>query len=264
MTINAAIPLDWQSVSSTCQRTSDRFVELLRSAPDAHASVPGLDWTVAQVAAHVVSLTARYVPFVQGQGKAFYASMPEMNAQELDALCALSLDELADRLERGTASLLSLCPSGQSPARFFDLKSDCTSAIALYVEELLVHGLDVARAVGRSWLITHDDAVIAIGALTVPLPKFVDPKTTSRLRATYELRLRGGPTCAMAVADGAVTFSPGPARKADCRISADPVSFLLTGAERESQWRALLTGKMLAYGRKPWLALCFKKIFVKA
>ena len=55
-----------------------------------------------------------------------------------------------------------------------------------------------------------------------------------------------------------------PARKADCRISADPVAFLLTGAERESQWKALLTERMLAYGRKPWLALRFKKIYVKA
>ncbi|MBE1551091.1 uncharacterized protein (TIGR03083 family) [Mycobacterium sp. OAS707] len=262
--IECAIPLEWETVSSTCQRATDRFVELLRSAPDAQASVPGLDWTVAQVAAHVVSLTARYVPFVQGQGKAFYATMPEMNAHELDALSAFSLDELADRLEAGTASLLSLCPSGRAPARLFDLDSDCTSAIALYVEELLVHGLDIARAVGRTWSITHDEAVIAIGGLTVPLPKFVDPQSTRGMEATYELRLRGGPTCAMTVADGAVSFSPGPAPNADCRISADPVAFLLTGADREPEWKALLGGKMVAFGRKPWLALRFKKLFVKA
>jgi hypothetical protein len=68
----------------------------------------------------------------------------------------------------------------------------------------------------------------------------------------------------MTVADHAVTFSPGPAPNADCRISADPVAFLLTGADRESQWKAVLTGKMLAFGRKPWLALRFKKLFVKA
>jgi uncharacterized protein (TIGR03083 family) len=264
MTINAAIPLDWHAVSSTCQRTTARFAELLRSAPDPHASVPGLDWTIAEVAAHVVSLTARYVPFVQGQEKTFPASIPEMNARELEALSALTLEELADRLECGTASLLSLCPSGQAPARFFDLESDCTSAIALYVEELLVHGLDVARAMGRPWSISHDEAVMAIGALTVPLPKFVDPQTANGMRATYEFRLRGGPTCAMAVADGAVTFLPGPARNADCRILADPLAFLLTGADRESQWKALLTGKLLAFGRKPWLALRFKKLFVKA
>ena len=264
MTVNSAIPLDWHAVSSTCQRTSDRFAELLRSAPEAHASVPGLDWTVAEVGAHVVSLTSRYVPFVQGQEKAFPTSMPEMNAQELDALSALSLDELADQLERGTASLLSLCPSGGAPARFFDLQSDCTSAIALYVEELLVHGLDVARALGRPWSITSEEAVIAIGGLTVPLPKFVDPQSTRGPRATYELRLRGGPTCAMTLADCALTFSPGPARDADCRISADPVAFLLAGADRVPQWKVAVTGKMVAFGRKPWLALRFKKLFVKA
>lgn len=258
------IPLEWDAVRSACQRTSDRFVELVRSAPDPQAPVPGLDWTAAEVAAHVVSLTARYVPFLKGQGNAFYGSMPDMNARELDAFSALSLDELAEQIERGTSSLLSLCPSGDAPARFFDLESDCSSAIALYVEELLVHGLDLARAVGRPWSITHDDAVIAIGGLVVPLPKCVDPQTTRGVRAIYELRIRGGPTWSMAINDGAITFSPGPARNADCRISADPVAFLLTGCDRESQWTALLKGKMLAFGRKPWLALRFKSAFVKA
>jgi uncharacterized protein (TIGR03083 family) len=258
------IPLDWEEVCSTCQRMTSRFAELLRSAPDPHRPVPGLDWTVAEVAAHVVSLTARYVPFVQGQGNAFYADMPEMNARELDALSHLSLDELADHLERGTSSLLSLCPSGQSQARFFDLESDCTSAIALYVEELIVHGLDVARAVGRPWPVSNAEALIAIAGLVVPLPKFVDPEATRGLRATYEIRLRGGPTLSMTVGDGAVGFSAGPARNADCRISADPVAFLLVGGDRQSQWKGLFTGKMLAFGRKPWLALRFKTIFVKA
>jgi uncharacterized protein (TIGR03083 family) len=155
------IPLDWEAVRDACQRNSTRFVELLRSAQDPDARVPGLDWTVAELAAHVVSLTARYEPFLKAQGDAFYASMSEMNAQELDTFSRLSLDELADHLERGTSSLLSLCPSGDAPARFFDLESDCASAIALYVEELLVHGLDLARTVGSPWVITRAEALIA-------------------------------------------------------------------------------------------------------
>src|ERR687891_1491322 len=112
----SVVPLDWEAVRATCQRSSTRFAELLRSAPDPHAPVPGLDWTVAELAAHVVSLTARYEPFLKGQGDAFYATMPEMNAQELDAFSRLSLDELAAYLERGTSLLLSLCTSGEAPA----------------------------------------------------------------------------------------------------------------------------------------------------
>jgi uncharacterized protein (TIGR03083 family) len=251
----SVIPLDWEAVRSTCQRTTTRFAELLRSAPDPHARVPGLDWTAAELAAHVVSLTARYQPFLKGQGDPFYASMSDMNAQELDAFSRLSLDELADHLEGGTSALFSLCPSGEAPARFFDLESDCATAIALYVEELLVHGLDIARTVDSPWVITRADALIALAGLVKAMPKFVDSQSTRGFQATYELRLRGGPIISLAIDDGAATFSPGPTRNADCRISVDPIALLLTGSNRQSQWKTLFTGKILAFGRKPWLAL---------
>ncbi len=221
------IPLDWNNVCSVYRRASTRFAELLRSAPDGHTRIRGLDWTVAELAAHVVSLTGRYEPFVQGQGNAFYASMSEMNAQELEAYSLLSLDELAGQLEHGTPSLLSLCPSGEAPARFFDLESDCASAIALYVEELLLHGLDLARTLGRPWPISRNEALVAFSGLVVALPKFVDPISTRGFHVKYELRIRGGPTFSLSVDDGATIFTPGPARDADCRISADPIALLL-------------------------------------
>jgi uncharacterized protein (TIGR03083 family) len=256
------IPLDWESVRSTCQTTTSRFAELLRKAQDGQAPVPGLDWTVAQLAGHVVSLTARYEPFLEGKGDAFYANMSDMNAEELDAFSHLSLSELADDLERGTSSLLSLCPSGDAPARFFDVESDCASAIALYAEELLVHGLDLARAVGSRWEITRGESVIALAGLIVGMPKFINPQAARGPHVTYEVRLRGGPTFSVAIDNGAATFSPGRAPDADCRISADPIAFLLNGTNRQSRSRTLLAGRMLAFGRKPWLAIRFEKLFV--
>jgi uncharacterized protein (TIGR03083 family) len=260
--LTRVIPLDWEAVRSTCERTTTRFADLLRTAPDPQARVPGLDWTVAQLAGHVVSLIPRYEPFLQGKGDAFYANMPEMNAQELDAFSRFRLDELADQLDRGTSTLLLMCPTGDAPARFFDVESDCASAIALYVEELLVHGLDLARTIGRPWDITRADALIALAGLVVAMPKFVNPRSTMGLGIVYEVRLRDGPTFSLAIHDGMATFSPGPARSADCRISVDPIALLLTGSNRQSQWKPLLMGKMLAFGRKPWLAMRFKTIFV--
>jgi hypothetical protein len=67
----------------------------------------------------------------------------------------------------------------------------------------------------------------------------------------------------MVIDDGTAIFAHGPAPDADCRLSADPVAFLLAGSNRQSQWKTLLTGKMVAFGRKPWLALNFKTVFVK-
>ena len=260
----SVFPLDWDAVRSTCERTSVRVAGLIRSASDPGAKVPGLDWTVADVAAHLVSLTHRYEAFLRGNGEAMTTSMPDLNAEQLAAFAGRDLSELADLLERGTASLLALCPSGDAPARFFDSDSDCASTIALRVEELLVHGLDLARAAGVPWPITADEALIAIAGIAMILPNFVDREAARGFRATYELRLRRGPTLGIAFADGAATVTHGAVQRADCRISAEPVAYLLTALGRRSQWRSALTGKVLAFGRKPWLAFRFEKLIVSA
>jgi hypothetical protein len=37
-------------------------------------------------------------------------------------------------------------------------------------------------------------------------------------------------------------------------ISADPAALLLVLYKRRSQWPAIARGKLLAWGRRPWLA----------
>lgn len=248
-------PLDWDNVRTTCERLASRVAELLRTAPDPAAPVPGLEWTVAELAAHLVSLTRRYEPFVRNATTPNFESMPELNAQELDGFSARSLEELAGLLEDGTTSLLSLCSSGEAPAHFFEMESDCASTIALLVEELLVHGFDIARAVRRPWPITKEESLIALAAVLQVTPMFVNQETTRGRRVQYELRLRGGPTITVTFDDGTATVRHESAARPDCRISADPTAFLLTGLNRQSRLRSAITGKMMAYGRKPWLAL---------
>ncbi|MEY2469290.1 MAG: hypothetical protein QOF21_1988 [Actinomycetota bacterium] len=259
-----AIQLEWDNVRSVCEEAAARAVALIRNAPTPDARVPGLDWTVREVAAHLVSLTERYEPFVRDQSRPSFESMPALNAEELSPLAVRTLGQLADDLERGTRSLLALCPSGDAPARFFDMQSDCASAIALHVEELLVHGVDIARATGATWSISRREALVAIAGTAQVMPKFVDAEVTRGRRIVFEIRLRGGPTMGVTFDDGALTISEGRVARADCRISADPAAFLLAGTGRTSQWRALATGKVLAFGRKPWLGLQFRKYLVPA
>jgi hypothetical protein len=45
---------------------------------------------------------------------------------------------------------------------------------------------------------------------------------------------------------------PGPV---DVHVSADPAALLLVVYRRQSQWRHLAGGRLLAWGRRPWLAL---------
>jgi hypothetical protein len=46
----------------------------------------------------------------------------------------------------------------------------------------------------------------------------------------------------------------GPRRNSvDCHVSADPVELLLVAYGRKTQWVPILTGKMVAWGHRPWL-----------
>ena len=49
---------------------------------------------------------------------------------------------------------------------------------------------------------------------------------------------------------------PGPFRP-DAVISAQPLAFLLVVYKRVNPWPAILTGRLAAHGRRPWLALTF-------
>jgi len=50
---------------------------------------------------------------------------------------------------------------------------------------------------------------------------------------------------------------------ADLRLSVDPVVFLLTSYGLMPSWKALARGGILAWGRKPWLAGPFTRLFVE-
>ncbi|HUO49124.1 MAG TPA: SCP2 sterol-binding domain-containing protein [Acidimicrobiales bacterium] len=120
--------------------------------------------------------------------------------------------------------------------------------------DALIHGWDIAATIGRSWPIERRDAIlVGLSAMEI-IPHFVDRSAAAGFSATYGLHLRGGPDVTMVFDDGALTTSDGRPGRADCRISADPEAYLLSAYGRTPPWKVALTGKMAAYGRRPWLA----------
>jgi hypothetical protein len=126
----------------------------------------------------------------------------------------------------------------------------------LLLGEQLVHGLDIARATHRPWNIGRDDALLVIPAILSITPNYLRPSRTRDLGVSFELRMRAGRRYRLVIDNGA-GFVTGAGQKADCVITADPVAFLLVGFGRVPQWSQLIRGKMLAGGRKPWLAAKF-------
>jgi len=84
-------------------------------------------------------------------------------------------------------------------------------------------------------------------------PAFVDRERARRCDGTFHLRFRGGGDFTYRINDGILQVQPGRPERADCHIVADPVAFVLVSLGRMSSLRAGLLGKIIGYGRRPWL-----------
>src|SRR5277367_4587150 len=246
-----------------------RSARLWRSVADSAAPVPGLTWTVGQTAAHVVGDMREYTDaltrHVSGDRAAL--SIPDgsparvrtaVNDRHLIDVAERDPRRLADMLEETAARYLAAASAAGTPEGVAILTADglvLEPAVmtCLLLGEQLAHGLDIARATHRPWRIERDDALLAIPAALSLVPKYLRPRTTN---ASFELRLRGAPRYRVAIANGTGVVTVA-GEKADCVITADPVTFLLLGLNRVPQLPQLLRGKLRAGGRKPWLAAKF-------
>ncbi|GAA1954011.1 SCP2 sterol-binding domain-containing protein [Catenulispora subtropica] len=145
-----------------------------------------------------------------------------------------------------------------------DTRLQLGTVVGLFLSETLLHTLDVARASHQKWPIPSGTARLII-SLAFPelMPRTVDRERTARMEAAVRLHVRGGTTIGIDVHGGEVRAvrDPGPGRT-DCHISMDPVGFLLAASGRASQNRQIAAGRMIPYGRKPWLAPQVARLFV--
>ena len=249
-----------------------RSAQLWRNIADSAAPVPGLSWTAGQTAAHVICDMREYAEaltrYVNGDRAAI--NIPEgsparartaVNDRHLIDIPQRDLRRLAGMLEETAASYLAVATEIEAidtSERVAVLTADglvLEPAVmtCLLLGEQLVHGLDIARAGHRPWSIDRDDALLVIPAVLSLAPKYLRPSRTTGLDISFELRMRGGCRYRVAIIDGTGVVTVA-GEKADCVITADPVTFLLIGLGRIPQFPQLLRGKLRAGGRKPWLA----------
>jgi uncharacterized protein (TIGR03083 family) len=244
-----------------------RLVGLLEAVPDPQAPTRGLAWTLGETSLHIASGPARYADFARGR------ALPEPTidlgpvfAQRMAAQPERAPSVLARRLEANTHRYLAETAElpATHPVPFFgEVTIELAAQSAILLGEFAVHGLDVARSIGRPWPIEAAHARLIVAAITALLPRYVDRARAAGLTASYQVRLRGGPSFQVRFDRGTATVEPPQPGAADCRLTVDPVTFLLVVYGRRSPWPGILRGQLRAWGPRPWLGLRFQRLFVR-
>ncbi|MGB9280469.1 MAG: maleylpyruvate isomerase N-terminal domain-containing protein [Pseudonocardiaceae bacterium] len=275
---------DWQRGQDALRIEVSRVTTLLRTVSDPEPHAVG-QWNLGEVAMHlsqawmvVTGLAKRdlsrfreVVPSVAGE-----SLLREMSELGETTMLGVKSDPernpgvLADRIDAMAQEYFSECVTADpdEPRPWMVGGSTVRQSTLTYhlLNETVMHGADIARAAGHRWRIEPAHAALVLGRFIIPVlqalpPRaLVDPGQAAGLRAIYDLRVRGGDRFHFVFDNGALLVEQPSARRVDCHISADPVAFLMVVWGRQSQWPAIAKGKLIAWGRKPWLGFRFRAL----
>jgi hypothetical protein len=222
---------------------------------------------VAEAFAHVATVAPRYSKGAQHEGEwvGHVGDLADLNARQLAAVQTTDVHALADDLRASLAELARLITGfgDQQPVFKFHggEKIGADVALGILLGELVVHGHDIAGALRRPWPLDPAHVELIMRGISPILPGWLDHRRARGHTARYEVRLRGQGVHRFAFHNGCLSMNPPAAFAPDAVISADPAAFLLVVYKRASQWPAILTGRLAAWGRRPWLALGFASRF---
>lgn len=243
-----------------------RFVTVVRETPP---EIPVADgaWNAGQVAAHVLTVMRRYterdVTSPVGLSPTM-AGVDAQNREELEAVQHLSPAEVLEALVAEQERVLAIDLDLDASYPFhFNQQIDGKGGWGNAIGELLIHGLDIARAGGHPWTIDPRDAALVLNAMFQVMAGLVNPDVTRSMTATIEFRPKGGCPQSLVIDRGSasvVDASRCPARP-DVILAGPPTPLMLQLHGRLSTPRAALRGVGIRGGRRPWLGLRLPKIF---
>lgn len=267
----------WRAVRDSVRATAGRFCDLVASVPDP-AATASAGWSVADVTAHVTTISflntmlmgAAEPPFeMPGLTEAIAVTtvdtVHDLNDQVMSHFLERDVSRLLDTLRHHVG--LMLTASGEhDPEETFswlgEARLTLAGMFAHLVNELLIHGNDIASAVKVPWEMPAQDAALFfdlfyVGLANGELGRLLDgSKRPLRRRIAAEFRSGYTAPVTIVVRNGQVSAEPaGPG--ADVKVRFDPATLNMMMFGRISKPQAVLTRKIIISGRRPWLMPAF-------
>ncbi|MGH3611279.1 MAG: SCP2 sterol-binding domain-containing protein [Pseudonocardia sp.] len=121
----------------------------------------------------------------------------------------------------------------------------------------------MARVLGAEWPLEQESARMVVDCWPPLVPLLIDSEAAKGVDATYELTVDGGPRMLAWFREGAVRIEPPESRPPDCRLSGDPVAWLLAFYGRAGWEDLLRTGRVQVTGGDADLGAGFKRLVRK-
>ena len=258
--------VDMAAAQSAVASYGARATALLRSGlrPDA----PALgSWDVTDLAVHLSHSVDGIAAMAKGGGSLLedIRQLPMLTGALVSGEAERDLGAIADRIDASVADLSSVVGAVAAdelrPWLVHGVELPVSALTCHVLNDLMVHGHDLAVANRHPWPIERSHAALVLGGFLFPVlgalgRSMVDQEAAAGRQVCFEVRLRrGGGSAFLHFDHGALTVEDFPSGPVDCRLSVDPDTFLLVAWGRRSQWPAILRGQLLAWGRRPWLGV---------
>ncbi|MFG3442781.1 maleylpyruvate isomerase N-terminal domain-containing protein [Nonomuraea sp. NPDC047897] len=268
---------NWRLTRAALASTGERFADLVSAADPSAAATR--HWSVADTVAHVATLTqacaamsGAATPPVRDLGdlmrRTTIDTVADLNEVVLGQFTERNPDTLAARI-RSDIGLILDATGGADPAGAVpwlgDSRVPLAGILAHLLNELQIHGRDIARTVRARWPVPPREAgmffeLFLIGVTHYGYGRLLDGHGPwPRRRVAVEFASPYTTPRAIVLDNGLVTVER-PGGAADTRVLFDPVTLNLMLFGRISKARAALTGHVVVRGPRPWLLPAFFRI----
>lgn len=264
----------WRGAREALAAAATRFSRLLLDCRTPDRRAIGA-WSVADTAAHVAIVGRINAGLIAGDPAPLDEPDLDRGWQESSLggfarLNALSLDRFPERTPEVVANtLLEEVDLLLARARDVDPREPrpwlggsrlpAAAHVAHQLNEILIHGLDVARALEKPWEISAHDAALAFDLFLMPMLGGQSGRLLTGLGGgapvILEFRSRHTTPVVLTSGHGRLRVERPDGRRPDARVLFHPTAMMLTVFRRISLRRAIATGKVRPLGLRPWAAV---------